>query len=106
MTGWALVALVGIVIWGIVQIYTRRHDGALGVTRDEDGNPVFPPARHDDRDPGEAREMRREIENLRERIRVLERIATDGNHALASQIDELRDLQEIEVRTMPQGATR
>ena len=54
----------------------------------------------------QAREMRREIENLRERIRVLERIATDGNHALASQIDELRDLQEIEDRTMPQGATR
>ena len=67
MTGWALVALVAIVIWGIVQIYTRRNDSALGVTRDEDGNPVFPPARED----SEAGEMRREIENLRERIRVL-----------------------------------
>jgi hypothetical protein len=97
MTGWALVALVGIVIWGIVQIYTRRNDGALGVTRDEDGNPVFPPARHDDRDPGETREMRREIENLRERIRVLERIATDSNsldaretRRLSAEIDALR----------------
>ena len=93
MTGWALVALVGIVIWGIVQIYTRRHDHTLGVTRDEDGNPVFPPSRDD----GEAREMRREVENLRERIRVLERIATENNsldaretRRLSAEIDSLR----------------
>lgn len=98
MTGWALVALVGIVIWGVVQIYTRRHDEKLGVTRDEDGNPVFPPARYDGaRDAGEAQEMRREVENLRERIRVLERIATDSNsldaretRRLSAEIDALR----------------
>lgn len=34
---------------------------------------------------------------LEERVRVLERIATDGNHALASQIEQLRDLQELDV---------
>ena len=97
MTGWALVALVGIVIWGMVQIYTRRHDHTLGVTRDEDGNPVFPPSRDD----GEAREMRREVENLRERIRVLERIATDNNsldaretRRLSAEIDALRTEDE------------
>ncbi|HCH94793.1 MAG TPA: hypothetical protein DFK13_08090, partial [Erythrobacter sp.] len=55
---------------------------------------------------GQAATDNTEHRQLEERIRVLERIATDGNHALASQIDELRDLQEIEVRTMPQGATR
>lgn len=33
---------------------------------------------------------------LEERVRVLERIATDSNHALASQIEELRDLQQID----------
>jgi hypothetical protein len=38
---------------------------------------------------------------LEERVRVLERIATDGNHALAMQIEELRDLHEIEDRTAP-----
>ena len=97
MTGWGLVAIVGIIIWGIVQIYTQRNDGALGVTRDEEGNPVFPPARED----GEAREMRREIENLRERIRVLERIATDHNsldaretRRLSAEIDALRTEDE------------
>ena len=36
---------------------------------------------------------------LEERVRVLERIATDSNHALASQIEELRGLQAIDDRT-------
>lgn len=33
---------------------------------------------------------------LEERVRVLERIATDSNHALASQIEELRMLDAAE----------
>lgn len=33
---------------------------------------------------------------MEERVRVLERIATDSNHALASQIDELRALDRAE----------
>ncbi|HEX5644915.1 MAG TPA: hypothetical protein VFX62_05320 [Erythrobacter sp.] len=33
---------------------------------------------------------------LEERVRVLERIATDGNHALASQIEQLRELDAID----------
>ena len=36
---------------------------------------------------------------LEERVRVLERIATDGNPRLAAQIEELRDLQESETGT-------
>ncbi|WP_370187618.1 hypothetical protein [Qipengyuania sp.] len=34
-----------------------------------------------------------------ERLRVLERIATDGNHDLALQIEQLRDLHEIDALT-------
>ena len=33
---------------------------------------------------------------MEERVRVLERIATDSNHALAAQIDELRALDAVE----------
>lgn len=33
---------------------------------------------------------------LEERVRVLERIATDGKQDLALQIEQLRDLQEID----------
>ena len=36
---------------------------------------------------------------MEERVRVLERIATDSNHALASQIEELRQLDAIEDAT-------
>jgi hypothetical protein len=94
MSGWAIVAIVAIVIWGGVQVFTRRHDRELGVTRDEDGNPVFPPQAED---PA----AKREIENLRERVKVLERIATDGNSLdtqdtkrIAAEIDALRDKQD------------
>lgn len=38
--------------------------------------------------------------HLEERVRVLERIATDGNSTLAAQIDQLRDLQQLD--TQPQ----
>ncbi|MFZ9395950.1 MAG: hypothetical protein ACO25F_07820 [Erythrobacter sp.] len=38
---------------------------------------------------------------LEERVRVLERIATDSNHALASQIEQLRELDTIEALTKP-----
>ena len=37
-----------------------------------------------------------DVRKLEERVRVLERIATDSNHALASQIESLRDLQELD----------
>lgn len=37
---------------------------------------------------------------LEERVRVLERIATDSNHALASQIEELRTLDAIDDRAV------
>jgi hypothetical protein len=33
---------------------------------------------------------------MEERVRVLERIATDTKHALSAQIEQLRDLNEIE----------
>jgi Sec-independent protein translocase protein TatA len=38
-------------------------------------------------------ELQREVEDLRERIHVLERIATDGRqtHALAAEIESLRE---------------
>ncbi|WP_284124917.1 hypothetical protein [Parerythrobacter aestuarii] len=37
-------------------------------------------------------------EALEERVRVLERIATDNNEPLARQIEQLRDLQDTDLR--------
>jgi osmotically-inducible protein OsmY len=90
MSGWMIVAIVAIVMSGIVRIYKMRHDERRGIVRDEDDRPVqFP------RDDPAAQ---REIEDLRERIKVLERIATDGNtldasetQRIAREIEDLRD---------------
>ena len=47
----------------------------------------------------QARFANGDYSKMEERVRVLERIATDGNHVLAMQIDELRDLHQIDDRT-------
>lgn len=42
-------------------------------------------------DGGEAQRLREEIRTLKERIQVLERIATDKSSSLEREIDQLRD---------------
>ena len=50
------------------------------------------PGRDRDRDDDiENRRLREEVKELKERLHVLERIATDRENSLARQIDELRD---------------
>jgi len=97
MSFWTFM-VIAVIIWGAVTVYTRRHDRELGVTRDEDGNPVFAPSR-----AGELETSKREIEDLRERIAVLERIATDANTSdarktaqIASEIEALREADEAQ----------
>ncbi len=87
-------AVVIMAIWACVQIFSRRHDRELGVTRDEDGNPVFPPKQQDT-------DTEREIRELRDRIKVLERIATDSNSLdaretkrISAEIESLRSRQD------------
>lgn len=63
-------------------------------------------ARAEEAKAEQARFTKGDYGTLEERVRVLERIATDSNHALASQIEELRDLQAIEDRTAPREAAR
>lgn len=46
------------------------------------------------------------VRKLEERVRVLERIATDSNHALASQIENLRDLHELDAIEHKQEAAQ
>jgi hypothetical protein len=42
-------------------------------------------------DSGETRRLREEVSDLKERIKVLERITVEKENSLARQIDELRD---------------
>lgn len=61
MSSWAIVAIVAIAIWGFVEMYKARH----GIVTDWAGNET--------RAPVEDEAAKRELEELRERIKVLER---------------------------------
>jgi len=89
MSSWAIVALVAIVIWGIVETVRAR----AGIITDEDGNQKLAvPENGGSRAELEA--TRRELEALRERVKVLERIATDANSGDARE--QVRIAAEIE----------
>jgi len=50
------------------------------------------------RDSGSAAQQDARIEELEDRVRVLERIVTDGGYDLATKIEALRDQRGIEQR--------
>jgi hypothetical protein len=100
MSFWTAAVII-VAIWALVQIYTRRHDRDLGVTRDEDGNPVFAP-RDDTRSAAELEVARRELADLKDRVKVLERITTDAHSGdareqarIAAEIEALRGLPAL-----------
>ena len=93
MSSWAIVAVIAIIVWGIVQMAKAR----AGITTDAEGNETYV-GRDDAAARAEAEETRREIEQLRERLHVLERIATDENTMdarerarIAAEIEALRE---------------
>lgn len=83
MSFWTAVVVI-VAIWGFVQIVTSRRDHRRWKRQGEgEAIQTSPP------DP----EARREIEDLRERIKVLEQITVDGREAkaIADEIERLRD---------------
>ena len=80
---WAVAVVVIVGIVGLTEVLKAKHRGRHGITTDMLGNekPIVPD------------EVKREVEDLRERIKVLERIATEGGETkrLAEEIDKLRD---------------
>ena len=72
-------------LFALVTLIRSRHNARLGYGADEEGRPIGNPQRE--------AELRREVEELRERVQVLERIATDGTEAkrLSAEIERLRD---------------
>lgn len=93
---WSVIAIVAIIVWGVVQLAKAR----AGIISDEAGNETFV-GRTDDRSNAGIEETRREIETLRERLHVLERIATDHNTMdarertrIAAEIEALRGPSE------------
>jgi multidrug efflux pump subunit AcrB len=96
MSGWAIVAIVAIVVWGVVQMAKAK----AGIISDEDGNETFV-GTNDAPSKAETEEMRLEMQQLRERLQVLERIATDNNTMdarerarISAEIEALRGTED------------
>lgn len=94
MSSWAIVAVIAIIVWGVVQLARGRGAGSSeGPGGDDSGT------RAEGRSEAELDEARREIEALRERVHVLERIATDSNSLDARE--RARIAAEIEALRLP-----
>ena len=76
---WMVVAIVFIV--SITSLLRAK----LGVRKDRHGNEL---PLHDN---AQTERMREEMKVLKERVAVLERIATERNHSLEHEIERLRD---------------
>lgn len=98
MSSWAIVAVIAIIVWGAVEMAKAR----AGIITDENGNETLAP-RDDAALRLAAEEAQREIEHLRDRIAVLERIATDNNSLdsrerarISAEIESLRSTEDTE----------
>lgn len=83
------IIIVAIVVSGIVRLARIKHGVEHPGRRHGKHQSLLNPAQPSPREL----ELQREVEDLRERIHVLERIATDGRgtRALADEIESLRD---------------
>lgn len=79
----AIVVIVAIVC--MAEVLKARHRARHGITTDENGKENL--IRHDDA------ALKREVEELRERVKVLERIATEDRETrqLSAEIENLRE---------------
>ena len=84
MTFWTAVVII-VAIIAVSEVIKSRHRHQNGVTLDWKGGEQQQPKN----DPA----LQREVEELRERVKVLERIATDGRESrlLSDEIEKLRD---------------
>ena len=94
MSSWAIVAIVAIIVFGLVEFAKAR----AGIVTDEDGNERLVP-RGEGQSRLELEATRRELAELKERVKVLERIATDAHSGdareqarIAAEIEALRSL--------------
>jgi hypothetical protein len=87
---WAAAVVLIVLIVGVSEVLKARYRARHGISKDVMGNEtvVLP-------DDGA---LRREVEELRERVKVLERIATEdpGARRLSAEIDALRDARKLE----------
>lgn len=76
--------------WVLITFIKARHGYPI---EDDNGKPVLPARRDDEATKalaGENEQLRATIGKLEERLRVLERIATDPSRQLSDDIEKLR----------------
>jgi hypothetical protein len=84
---WIAIMVIGIVaISAVSRVLRAKYNAQHGIITDRKGRPIQALAQPKDS------ELQREVETLRERIKVLERIATVGRQSnnLAAEIESLR----------------
>ncbi len=88
MSMWTMIFLLA--IGGMIfAAWRHHHDARHGIVRDSMGEPIIDRSRNSAREE----EMSRELADLRDRVKVLERIATEDRESLslAREIEQLRD---------------
>lgn len=85
-----IIAIIAITTlgWVITTAIRARHGYPL---TDDWGNTVQPTPREDSKLAAENEALKANVAKLEDRLRVLERIATDPSKRLADDIDSLRD---------------
>ena len=92
---WDLITIFGFVLIVCMIVFpfaARSHRRAI----EHEERKLELLARAEEAKAGKISSDQAEYRKLEERVRVLERIATDGKQDLALQIEQLRDLQEID----------
>ncbi len=85
--GWAEAVVAIIIVVTIGKVLTSKHRAQHGILEDEDGNAVGSLHNPD------TERLLDEVKMLKERVQVLEKIATDdrGARELGHEIEKLRD---------------
>lgn len=98
MSFWTAVVII-IAIGALVSVLKSRYNAQAGITEDMMGNQTL--AHRPESGPAQDEDARREIDALKERIEVLERIAYDKNSIdaqerarISAEIDALREKQD------------
>lgn len=83
---WATAVVIIVAISAFASVVRARYNARHGIVEDREGNPTSLPR-------GNGAELEREIVDLKKRLAVLERIATDDRQskAIAHEIEQLRD---------------
>lgn len=80
---WPIAVVLIVMIVAAAKVLSARYRAQHGIVRDERGN--------EQKLEQQNAEAQQEIQQLRERVKVLERIATDPARRTAAEIEALRD---------------